>query len=123
MTLRRVILESPYRGKTPIETLANIDYARRCIRDCLDRNEAPIASHLLYTQDGILDDDDPSERSLGIDAGHAWISSAHCVVAYIDRGISEGMEEGMKVARESNIPVEMRKLGVVLAKGTMRSEA
>jgi hypothetical protein len=38
------------------------------------RGESPIASHLLYTQPGILKDDVPEERPLGIEAGLAWRS-------------------------------------------------
>ena len=41
-------------------------YARACVADCLRRGEAPIASHLLYTQPGVLDDDVPEERAQGI---------------------------------------------------------
>lgn len=44
--MRLVILESPYAGN--IEK--NVAYARACVRDSLSRGEAPIASHLLYTQ-------------------------------------------------------------------------
>ena len=53
--MRLVIVESPYAGD--IET--NVKYARRCVKDSLMRGEAPIASHLLYTQEGILDDTTP----------------------------------------------------------------
>ena len=48
--MRLVIFESPYAG----DVEANTEYARRCVRDSLMRGEAPIASHLLYTQPGIL---------------------------------------------------------------------
>ena len=40
---RLVILESPYSG----DVEANLEYARSCLHDCLERGEAPIASHLL----------------------------------------------------------------------------
>lgn len=53
--LRLVIVESPYAG----DIEANVAYARRCLRDSLARGEAPIASHLLYTQEGVLRDDVP----------------------------------------------------------------
>ncbi|MEK7211264.1 MAG: hypothetical protein AAB731_01390 [Patescibacteria group bacterium] len=43
--MQRVILESPFSG----DVKRNIAYARACIRDCLRRGEAAIASHLLYT--------------------------------------------------------------------------
>lgn len=66
--MRRVILESPYAG----DVGANLAYARAALRDSLMRGETPVASHLLYTQTGVLDDSDPAERELGISAGLAW---------------------------------------------------
>lgn len=63
-----VILESPFAG----DIEKNLKYARKCMRDCFMRGELPFASHLLYTQDGILNDDLPKERMLGIDAGLCW---------------------------------------------------
>ncbi len=104
--MRRVILESPYAG----DIEANIEYARRCVRDALSRGEAPIASHLLYTQPGILRDEDPTERQWGIDAGLAWKAVAEASVVYIDRGVTKGMEYGMAAAKLSGLPVEMRSL-------------
>ena len=108
--MRLVIIESPYAGKTEAEILDNIDYARRCVRDSLSRGEAPIASHLLYTQPGILRDEVPEERTWGIDAGLAWRSVAEASVVYTDRGISSGMKYGIAAAEKSGKPVEYRKL-------------
>lgn len=105
--MRRVILESPYAG----DIFKNTSYAKACIRDCLLRGEAPIASHLLYTQPGILDDDVPGERKLGIDAGHAWLPVAEAVVFYVDLGVSSGMMIGLKRAILADLPVKFRKLG------------
>lgn len=82
-----VILESPYAG----DVEGNIAYARRALSNCLHRGEAPIASHLLYTQPGVLDDDIPAERNLGIEAGLAWRNQASMQVFYTDRGWSRGM--------------------------------
>lgn len=62
-----VILETPYAGDVEY----NLKYARACVADCIRRHEAPFASHLIYTQDGVLDDNDPNERMLGIHAGFA----------------------------------------------------
>lgn len=98
MTKRRVILESPYRGRTPEETELNIMYARACLRDSLLRNESPLASHLLYTQKGVLDDGDAEERAAGIEAGLAWGVVADATVLYLDRGVSEGMRIGIERA-------------------------
>lgn len=104
--MRLVILESPYAG----DIEKNIEYARKCIRDCISRNEAPIASHLLYTQKGILKDEVPEERKLGIAAGLAWYKVAETCVVYTDLGVSNGMNEGIKVAKAAGVKIEYRKL-------------
>ena len=102
--MRRVILESPFSG----DVVSNIAYARVCVRDALLRGEAPLASHLLYTQPSILDDSERNERAHGINAGHAWLHLADAVVVYTDRGISGGMHAGIRLAEFNNIPVEYR---------------
>lgn len=104
--MKLVILESPYAG----EIEQNVEYARAAVRDSLSRGEAPIASHLLYTQEGILRDEVAEERQWGIDAGLAWRRVADASVVYIDRGISKGMEYGIAAAQEAGIPVEYRKI-------------
>ena len=104
--MRLVILESPFAG----DEQANIDYARLCVRDSLMRGEAPIASHLLYTQPTILDDSDPHERAHGITAGLAWGKVAEATVVYTDRGISHGMALGINSADDHDRPVEYRSL-------------
>ena len=102
--MKLVILESPFAGDVP----SNIEYARKCVRDSLSRGEAPIASHLLYTQEGILNDDVPEERQWGIDAGLAWKEVAHGSVVYADRGISGGMQYGIDQAKKQGLSVEIR---------------
>ena len=101
-----VILESPYAG----DIYKNIAYAKRCVRDCLDRGESPIVSHLLFTQPGILRDEFPEERKLGIEAGHAWYRIAEGCVVYIDHGISPGMITGTEVADSHGLDIEYRNL-------------
>lgn len=102
--MKLVIMESPYAGDIEL----NKRYARLCMKDCLDRGEAPMVSHLLYTQ--VLADDIPLERQQGIDAGLAWLIVADKSVVYTDLGISDGMNYGMSLAFKSNIPIEYRKL-------------
>ena len=104
--MRLVIIESPYAG----EVEANIDYAKQCILDCLKRGEAPLASHLLYTQEGLLNDSQAAEREQGIKAGHAWIRVADAIILYTDRGISSGMQKARSAAANFKIPIEYRKL-------------
>lgn len=101
-----VILESPYAG----DVEANLAYGRQCMADCLSRGEAPFASHLLYTQPGVLDDTKESERALGIAAGFVWGKLAQKVVVYTDRGISRGMELGVINARANGLDIEYRTL-------------
>lgn len=102
----RVILESPYAG----DVKKNVEYAKRCMRDCIDRGEYPFASHLLYTQ--ILDDTIPEERELGIKAGLEWGELAEKTVVYIDNGISKGMIKGMESAVEKGRIIEFRSIGL-----------
>lgn len=102
-----VILESPYAG----DVEGNVRYARKCLRDSLLRGESPIASHLLYTQEGVLNDNIPEERNHGIDSGLAWLNVASKTVVYIDKGISKGMRYGIQAAKDRDIPIEFRHLG------------
>ena len=101
-----VIIESPFAGD--VET--NIKFARACMRDSLNRGESPFAMHLLYTQDGILDDDIPEERNLGIEAGLAWGKFAIRTVVYTNLGITEGMEKGIQRAKDEGREIEYREL-------------
>lgn len=104
--MKLVILESPYAG----DVERNVEYARLCVKDSLSRGEAPIASHLLYTQPTILDDDIPEQRKWGIEAGLSWRFVAHGSVVYTDCGISKGMQYGIKAAEDAGLSVEYRKL-------------
>lgn len=105
--MKRVILESPYAG----DVATNEAYARRALRDCLLRGEAPIASHLLYTQSGVLDDTLPDERALGIEAGLVWGALAELTVVYADLGVSRGMLQGMQRAMAEGRGIEVRLIG------------
>lgn len=101
-----VIIESPYAGN--IEQ--NVAYARKCMKDSLNRGECPFASHLLYTQEGILNDTIPEERSLGITAGLNWAKLADLTAVYTDMGISSGMLAGIERARSEGRTIEYRSL-------------
>jgi len=101
-----VIMESPYKG----DVARNEAYAKRCMRDSLEKGEAPFPSHLLYTQ--VLDDTKSDERLMGMTAGFAWIASSEKTVAYIDYGVSGGMQEGIRLARDMGHEVEFREIGV-----------
>ena len=106
--MTRVIVESPYRGSTAEILARNSAYRDRCIMDCLNRGEAPIASHRMFP--GILNDDDPKQRELGIEAGLAWVPVADLMAIYTDFGISAGMERAMLRARKCGVRIELREL-------------
>lgn len=105
--LKAVIVESPYAG----DVEGNLRYLRACLRDCLLRGEAPFASHALYTQPGVLDDEVPAERELGIRAGFFWRELAEKTVVYTDRGTTKGMTMGIEHAQQAGRPIEYRELG------------
>ena len=102
--MKRVILESPYAG----DIHENVKYAQRCMKHCLTHNEAPFPSHLLYPH--VLNDNDPVERSQGLNAGFSWIPVADQSVIYVDRGISGGMKLGILEAQKNNILVLYRRI-------------
>ena|SRR3990167_2152619 len=104
--MKRVILESPFAG----DTSSNILYARRALHDSLHLGEAPIASHLLYTQPGVLRDGVEAERELGITAGLEWRKVAELQVFYTDRGWSTGMLSALIQCLRESRPLELRAL-------------
>jgi hypothetical protein len=104
--MKLVYIESPFAGDVAANTL----YARAAMRDSIQRGEAPFASHLLYTQPDILDDEVPTERRLGIAAGLMWAAQAEATVVYDDLGISEGMALGIRDAQAAGRNVEFRRL-------------
>lgn len=107
---RIVVVESPYAAPTREGIERHVDYARACLRDCLIRGEAPYASHLLYTQPGVLCDEVPEERTLGMKAGFRFVAQAAASVVYTDLGTSKGMEAGIAQAKRWGVPVEYRSL-------------
>ena len=128
--MKRVMIESPFAPREEdIESMINgvlggdrssaykllvnrnIRYARACMRDALLRGEAPYASHLLYTQEGVLDDQVPDERMLGINTGFAYRDAVELTAVYTDLWMSGGMKAGIADAEEKGRPVEYRELG------------
>jgi len=102
--MQLIILESPFAG----DVEANIEYARKCMLHSLKLGEAPMVSHLLYTQ--VLDDTIQNERDMGIEAGLSWLKAAEKTVVYTDLGISRGMQYGIDDAIKNNREIEYRKI-------------
>jgi len=99
---RRVIIESPYSG----DVASNTAYARKAMADSLARGEAPLLSHLLYTQ--VLDDLDPDDRAAGMEAGWSWTPLAQAVAVYSDLGMTKGMQRGIDRAKAAGVRIERR---------------
>jgi len=116
--VRKVSIESPLK---PIgrhgsseedhkrEYEENVAYARAAMLDCIQRGEAPFASHLLYTQ--VLDDAEADERKTGMRAGMHIGDAMDARVVYIDLGVSVGMRAAITRAESRGQHVEMRELG------------
>ena len=108
----RVVVESPFAGG-----FANVRYGRECLRDCIDRGESPFASHLLYAQKGLLDDNVPQERKKGLEAAAAWLEVADSVCVYMELGVTWGMVLGIVRAVRRKKPIRLRWI-----KGSKREE-
>jgi len=109
--MKRVVIESPYAGKSANDILINEAYGDLCMRDCLlNHNESPYASHLLYTRKFVLRDSIPEERKLGIEAGFLWRDVAEKTVFYIDLGMTIGMKQGIDDCEEKGKDYEVRHL-------------
>jgi hypothetical protein len=86
-----VYICSPYAG----DVERNVEAARRFCRFATEQGYIPLAPHLLFPQ--FLDDDDETERSLGLFFGNALMSKCAEVWVFGDR-ISRGWK------RKSNVP-------------------
>ena len=103
--MKKVIIESPYAG----DNKRNVEYGRRCLKDSLEKEEAPFASHLFYPQ--VLDDMNITERELGIRCGLSWSEDADAVAFYVDYGMSKGMEEALSHHNARQTKIEIRTIG------------
>jgi len=103
-----VIIESPWKASSSAELSRNRNYAQKAMVDCIDRGEAPFASHLIYTQ--IFDEAIDEQRAKGIEVGLVWGRHATKTVVYQDFGITQGMVIGIKRAIEEGRSVEYRNM-------------
>ena len=93
-----VYIASPLSG----DTGRNVLFARKACRYAIARGNTPFAPQLIYPQ--ILDDNNPSERQLGLDMGTRMLTL--CDELWLcGENISPGMEGECKLARELCIPV------------------
>jgi hypothetical protein len=100
-----VIIESPWSGNTR----RNKAYMQAAMRDALKKGEIPFATHALFAASGVLDDEDPAQRELGMRAGFEINDALDAdYVACVDLGISDGMRMGIERAKHNAREVFMR---------------
>ena len=87
---------SKYGGDVNANVVATIGYCRRVIRE----GYMPIASHLLYPQ--VLDDNNPSERELGLLFGLALLRMCDEVWVFgtVTLGVASEIEEAKKLKKQ-----------------------
>ena len=95
--IKKIYVASKYAGDVDVNTNAAIGYCRYVI----DQGFMPIASHLIYPQ--ILDDDNPSERNLGLRFGLALLSV--CDEVWVFGEVSSGVAKEIEVAKRLEKPL------------------
>lgn len=93
-----VYICSPLAG----DTESNILRARGYCRFAVTKNTIPFAPHLLFPQ--FLDDDDKSERELGLFFGMVFLCRCHELWAF-GRNITKGMAMEIEKAKRRGIPI------------------
>lgn len=99
---RRIYVASPFAGDTEKNTEAAIGYCRRVI----DEGYMPVASHILYAASGMLKDDDPAERDLGLMFGLALLRL--CDEVWVFGDPSPGMKQEIEEAKRLHKPVKYK---------------
>lgn len=99
MKNKLVYIASPYAG----DVEKNVAFAKRACRHAISQGYTPIAVHLLYPQ--MLDDNDPTEREIGLRLGHRVLERCDELWAYGSR-ISTGMSYEIAAAQKLGIPIQ-----------------
>ena len=85
---------SPYRG----DVARNVQYAQELTGRAVRKGLVPITPHLYITQ--ALDDNDPAERAMGMEAGLRLLEPCECIMIGGRYGISEGMRYEIEQAHK-----------------------
>lgn len=95
---RIVFICSPYKGDIEVNT----SRAKRYGRFAVTKKQVPIIPHLMYPR--FLDEDNPSERAMGLEMGLILLSKCQEIWVFGSR-ISKGMEIEIEKAKEMKIPI------------------
>jgi hypothetical protein len=110
LKMERVVIESPFGSDDDEIIRRNILYARLCLNTVLHKGHACFASHLLFTQRLVLNDNVPEERALGITAGLEVVRDFEATYVFSDFGVTPGMQEGIDAAHQCGRRVEEYRL-------------
>ena len=95
---KKVYVASKYAGDTRANTTEALKHCRYVIAEgCM-----PVASHILYAASGMLKDDDPQERELGLMFGLALLGL--CDEIWVFGDISPGMAAEIEEAKRLHKP-------------------
>ena len=98
---KKVYVASRYAGDVKVNAEAAASYCRHVIKE----GYMPIAAHLMYPL--ILNDNDPTQRELGMLFGLALLSV--CDEVWVFGPVSYGMEREIREAKKLHIPVKFVK--------------
>ena len=99
-----VFVCSPFRASKEGSTEQHIAIAQRMCRWVLLRGDAPLAPHLFYPVNNLLDDDMPGERETAQWLNQRWLLACDYVAAW-KGAVSEGMQEVLDFAEEAKLKV------------------
>lgn len=102
--MKRVFICSRYRADEKHTVEENVQRALFACTHAVLKGYAPIAPHLYLTR--CLDDNDPTERELGMIAGRAFLAACDEVWQW-GATISKGMSVELAYAKELGIPIRV----------------
>ncbi|WEM34398.1 hypothetical protein [Xanthomonas phage X1] len=108
---RNVIIITPFMAEDPALAEKMKRYAARATKDSLNKNEAPLASHLFYYS--VLNEKDPIERDIGLQSQLSWLKVADVVAVYVDFSVTPAMKVAIDNARLLQKKIEFRTIGAV----------
>lgn len=108
---KAVLLVTPFMAEDPAQAARMTRYALRATRDSMNRNEAPLPSHLFYSE--VLNVRNPIERDIGLQSQLTWIKGCDIVAVYIDFSITPAMQVVINNAIIRNKKIEYRTIGSV----------
>lgn len=109
---KKVVIETPYSSEDVTMIQRHLKYAKLCLEDSLNRGEAPLMGHILYS--AVLNDRVAVSHDIGFISHLSWIDVCDLLVVYTDYGISPAMQAAINQAKLKSRLTEYRMLGKVV---------